>query len=103
MLIHLNPGTLTTISHDLEDIAVRFGKFLNFEQDTKLGLYDCKIEWQGGGALWSQTSTLEKIEEILMDSLNSIAVVEVPVGIEEESSESLSEQMNEKTVEVTNE
>ncbi len=79
LLIHLNPEILPIISHDLEDITVKFGKLLNFEQDAKLGLYDCEIEWQGGGALWSQTCTLQKIEEVLMTSLNTISTIEEPI------------------------
>jgi flagellar biosynthesis/type III secretory pathway protein FliH len=95
LLIRLHPEILPTILQNLEDMSERFGKFLNFEHDTNLDLYECNIEWHGGGALWNQASTLQKVEEILMASLDTATAIGRSIEKNEDASEEVNKEINE--------
>jgi flagellar biosynthesis/type III secretory pathway protein FliH len=62
--IFLSSSSMEDIYERIEDIHTYIPNKITLNTDDALKEWECRIEWQGGGARWSQPDLLESIQEL---------------------------------------
>ena len=69
--VYLSPGSMEDIHERIADIKTCFSNKISFNNDTTLKEWECRVEWKGGGARWSQPDILNSIEELFTRFIQS--------------------------------
>lgn len=64
IVIFLAPMTINDVSEKIVEIQNRYQERVELKADEMLNMWECRVEWKGGGAQWSQPQMLEKIENL---------------------------------------
>jgi flagellar biosynthesis/type III secretory pathway protein FliH len=70
--IFVSPRTIEYISERIADIQGCFPNKITLHADDALKEWECRIDWKGGGARWSQPHLLDNIQEIFTHFMQSI-------------------------------
>ncbi len=69
LVIQLAPAALGDIQEKIADIQARYANKVVLQENKTLKLCECVVEWNSGGARWSQNHLLTQIEGLLGDSV----------------------------------
>lgn len=70
--IFISPSTMEYIHERIVDIQSCFPNKITLHADGALKEWECRIDWKGGGARWSQPDLLENIQEKFTHFIQSI-------------------------------
>ena len=71
--LYLNSEYLSEIDGRLTDIKQRTDNRVTIMPDNDLSPWECRTEWFGGGARWSQDNLIDKIKDIFTHFIHSLS------------------------------